>query len=136
MKAEFSTSDGNGKAKNGKFFWKWHYRALTVQQKLDDLIDCWFNKNYPSGYTDAEIAGDTLLNEWWDLMVSHLPALQRAIDPTKPGYRADLSTWATKSKPTREQLKNVMRTLMVWVSWILAPVAAPFVASAPSASLS
>eukprot|EP00947_MAST-08B_sp_MAST-8B-sp1_P002728 g2728.t1 len=118
MKAEFSTSDGNGKAKNGKFFWKWHYRALTVQQKLDDLIDCWFNKNYPSGYTDAEIAGDTLLNEWWDLMVSHLPALQRAIDPTKPGYRADLSTWATKSKPTREQLKNVMRTLMVWVSWI------------------
>lgn len=114
MKPSFSVKPTSGTPKT--YFWRWHYRALTVQRLLENLVECWFTSNFPNDYSDDEIKNDATIQAWWASMVKHLPALQRAVATTE----GSLKDWAKNpaAGPTRQMLKNVMRTIMVWVSWI------------------
>lgn len=86
--------------------WRWHYRALTVQRLYDSMIECWLNAHYVS---EDALAQDATLQKWWASMIKHLPSLQRS---TK-----EHPEWAS-NELTSSALKNVLRTLFVWLSWI------------------
>lgn len=93
--------------------WRWHYRALTVQRLYDKMISCWLEAHY-GGNTpqllDAAVQADVTLQGWWASMIQHIPSLARATQ-LDPG-------WASSSTLTAATLRNVLRTLMVWLSWI------------------
>jgi len=89
--------------------WRWHYRALMTQRLYDELIDCRLTSHYGQD-GGAALAADGALQAWWTNMVSHMPALKRA---TKLNPE-----WASLSQPTYKDIKNVMRVLIVWLSWI------------------
>ena len=56
----------------------------------------------------------TKTSEIWANLEKYLPAFQRA----KAHTEADLKTWLEGGKLNRNTLKNLLRTVMVWVSWI------------------
>jgi len=98
-----------------KWGWRWHYRALTVQQLYEKLIDCWLAASYDGlegEALDARLADDGVLQAWWQSMQAHLPSLKRAVDKN--------SAWAGSpgSNLTASALQRAASTLMVWLSWI------------------
>eukprot|EP01061_Rhynchopus_euleeides_P042523 TRINITY_DN74160_c0_g1_i1.p1 TRINITY_DN74160_c0_g1~~TRINITY_DN74160_c0_g1_i1.p1 ORF type:complete len:611 (+),score=271.44 TRINITY_DN74160_c0_g1_i1:60-1892(+) len=88
-------------------FWRWHYRTLKVQRMYEEMIRCFLAANYES---DAAVEQDEVLQAWWQSMIQHMPAVQRATEMSPE--------WATKERLTKESLVRVARTLMVWLSWI------------------
>jgi len=95
--------------------WRWHYRALTVQQLYERLIECWLAASYDGlegPALDARLADDGVLQAWWLTMIDHLPSLSRAVEKNPE--------WAggADSKLTASGLKRAASTLMVWLSWI------------------
>jgi hypothetical protein len=92
----------------GIFGWRWHYRALTVQSLFEVLIMCHLDAN---GYVDdTTLQDDTVVSSWWTKLVDKLPALKRSISQ-------DIQ-WSGGGIVTRMGLIHVLRTLMVWMSWI------------------
>ena len=87
------------------------------------MARCWIDKN-------REVLGDIgknkLLKEWWSNLEEFLPAFQRAKNHSAVGgargfdMRKDklLKGWLDGGKLTEETLVKVVRTVMVWVSWI------------------
>lgn len=112
MNASFSSREVN--ADSEKWGWRWHYRALTVQNLYDELLSCWIDLHYPpdeenAASQDQQIANDTDIQNWWSEMTKHLHPLKRA---------ADLNPEWVSSTPTANGLRHTLRTLLVWLSWI------------------
>jgi hypothetical protein len=104
-------STGAAITNSSKWGWRWHYRALTVQRLYDKLISCWLQAHYgKDDEVEKKIASDGLLQAWYGAIIDHLPALKSA---TKENPE-----WAAPGKLTLRTLKNVLRTLFVWLSWI------------------
>jgi len=96
---------------SSRWGWRWHYRALTVQRLYDTYVDCWLKASYGNaGDLDAKLADDGVLQAWWSTMLDHLPSLTIATQLSPE--------WAGPGKVTAQSLRNVARTLMVWLSWI------------------
>lgn len=91
--------------------WRWHYRALTVQNLYDELLQCWLDVHFPGSAEeqDRQIREDPDIQHWWSVMVRQLRPLRRAI-----GTAPDFATAA----PTSRGLRQTLRTILVWVSWI------------------
>ena len=87
--------------------WRWHYRTLTVQRLFEEMIRCWLDANGLN--TDEAIAADGNLAEWYTGMKQHMPSLARSVALTPE--------WAGETL-TKEGLVNVLKTLMVWLSWV------------------
>lgn len=104
---------------SGTYFWRWHYRALTVQRLYETMVRCYVAKNYPgnNAQTEAAIAGDAALQKWWGDMQAHMPALSRAVNrPDAPAkFEGGFRGMVTLDK---EGLVQVAKILMVWLSWI------------------
>merc|ERR1711865_1063939 len=74
----------------------------------------------------GDIGKNKLLKEWWSNLEEFLPAFQRAKNHSAVGgargfdMRKDklLKGWLDGGKLTEETLVKVVRTVMVWVSWI------------------
>jgi hypothetical protein len=88
------------------WFWRWHYRAVTVQRLFDEMIGCWLDKNYGEGGLEE----DTLAQGWWQSMIKHIPSLRRAT-VTSPD-------WAGPGALTKDTLRRVLRTLFTWLAWV------------------
>ncbi|CAK0803230.1 unnamed protein product [Prorocentrum cordatum] len=88
------------------WFWRWHYRAVTVQRLFDEMIGCWLDKNCGEG----ELEEDTLAQGWWQSMIKHIPSLRRAT-ATSPD-------WAGPGALTKDALRRVLRTLFTWLAWV------------------
>jgi len=96
------------------WFWRWHYRAKTVQDLYDTMIQCWLDRNYGHGDQGKEaLAADDLVQGWWRLMKRHIPSIRRSLQevPEWAGGVGDQTI-------TPVALKRVLRTLFVWLSWI------------------
>jgi len=65
----------------GQWTWKWHQRALGFQQKVDELLDCWFEKHYENN--DDILGADFDMSVWWESLLVHLPALRVAAAANK-----------------------------------------------------
>eukprot|EP00929_Paragymnodinium_shiwhaense_P048058 TRINITY_DN24356_c0_g2_i2.p1 TRINITY_DN24356_c0_g2~~TRINITY_DN24356_c0_g2_i2.p1 ORF type:complete len:874 (-),score=129.15 TRINITY_DN24356_c0_g2_i2:326-2947(-) len=94
--------------------WKsaWLERASEAQQLLQTFLECWLGEAYDE-VTDEALQKDAHLAEWWSALVTRMPALKRAMVETP--------SWAGKSGPyvlTVGGLKAVLRTILVWVSWM------------------
>lgn len=92
--------------------WRWHYRALTVQRLYEKMVTCWLEAHYGGSTVaelDANLATDKLLQHWWANMIKYLPSMAIAIKQN-PGWISPIATFAS--------LTNVLKTLMVWLSWI------------------
>merc|ERR1712048_1147386 len=108
MPENVSTKEANSDP--NRWGWRWHYRALTVQRLFDDeLVGCWLDIHYED---DSHLRKDTLLAEWWSSMVKHLPSLRKAIK-LNPDWVQEGADQLTK-----EGLRRLLRTLLVWLSWI------------------
>ena len=70
----------------GRFFWRWHYRAQTVQRLLEQLITCWIDRNYPAN--DAGLLTDPLMLEWWQDLQQFMPAVAQTLTDD-PGWLSD-----------------------------------------------
>ena len=107
-----SSSSAAARTDRATFFWRWHYRALTVQRLLREHIGCWVDRAYGGGGavdTDAAMARDEQLQAWYSELKARLPCLGRAARQHPEWAPAVL---------TREGLVNVVSTMMVWLSWI------------------
>eukprot|EP00931_Biecheleriopsis_adriatica_P073306 TRINITY_DN47617_c0_g1_i1.p1 TRINITY_DN47617_c0_g1~~TRINITY_DN47617_c0_g1_i1.p1 ORF type:complete len:766 (+),score=183.36 TRINITY_DN47617_c0_g1_i1:25-2298(+) len=109
MNASFSSREAN--ADPDKWGWRWHYRALSVQNLYDELLGCWLDVHYPGSQEeqDHKISEDKVLGHWWSQMVKHLHPLRRAVEKSP--------SWVSE-KPSAQSLRNVLRTIIVWLSWI------------------
>eukprot|EP00928_Gymnodinium_smaydae_P017859 TRINITY_DN16819_c0_g1_i1.p1 TRINITY_DN16819_c0_g1~~TRINITY_DN16819_c0_g1_i1.p1 ORF type:complete len:738 (-),score=156.08 TRINITY_DN16819_c0_g1_i1:201-2360(-) len=108
---EPNVSTGEAVISNKRWGWRWHYRALTVQRLFDELVACWLRAHAKdkSGDAEAFVANDKLLQAWWRAMLAHVPSLRRATESNPE--------WASREL-TAASLRRVLRTLMVWLSWI------------------
>jgi hypothetical protein len=89
------------------WFWRWHYRALTVQRLYAVQIECHLTSN---GYhTDQDLQHDPTLVAWWTALGTHIPALDRSLTRN--------TSWAGR-QVSRTGLIHVLRTLFTWLSWI------------------
>merc|ERR1712072_1501953 len=75
------------------------------------MIECWITANKVEL---GAIKDNELLKKWWANLEKYLPAFQRA----KAHEEDDLKTWLEGGKLNRKTLKHLLRTVMVWVSWI------------------
>merc|ERR1719436_574194 len=73
------------------------------------MIDCWLHKNYGEE-ADSSLEADNLVQEWWQSMIQHIPALRRSTQ--------QFPDWSPPGTLTQAGLKNILRTLFVWLSWI------------------
>jgi len=85
-------------------FWRWHYRASTVQNLYESMIRCFLDKNFP---TEQDLINDAAVRSWWESLFNHMPALDRVTD----------DSWASREL-SRAGLVNVLKTLCTWLSWI------------------
>jgi len=106
-------STASAMTNSSKWGWRWHYRALTVQRLIDKLVTCWLEANFledGDGGLDGSIGKDKVLQAWWKSMIDHLPSLKRATEKNPE--------WANPGALTMDSLRHVLRTLMVWLSWV------------------
>jgi len=102
---------GSGAPSGGEpstFFWRWHYRARTVQGLYTDLIECWIDQNYPTG--TPSLTDDPTMQAWWLSLQQHMPSVARTL--------ADDPAWLSDGTLTREALVRLTSTIFTWVSWI------------------
>lgn len=104
MSHNFSTCEAT--AEPNQWCWRWHYRALSMQRLYDEFIKC----RLADRYSTMNINDDAAVQAWWTSMVDHMPALRRATELNPE--------WAPASNITFEGLTRVLRTLLVWLSWI------------------
>lgn len=113
MPPRFSQRADSG-AEQPRYFWRWHYRALKVQGLYDDMANCWIDANFPGKLSDAEMQQEDTLKQWWESLKKYLPAFKRSMETEDPL----LKPWGNGGVLTRQALVNLLRTVMVWVSWI------------------
>ena len=94
------------------WFWKWHYRALTVQRLFETLVTEWINKN------GVDFNNDALLQQWWKDLQTFLPALKRAVERETVPTAIVGNTFSGADTLTKDVLIRFARTMMVWLSWI------------------
>ena len=78
------------------------------------MARCWIDKNKKELGKIGDNEKDKLLKQWWANLETYLPAFNRAKTTSDPLLKA----WLNGGKLTKETLVNVVRTVMVWVSWI------------------
>ena len=82
--------------------------------RYDTMARCWIDKNKKELGKIGDNEKDKLLKQWWANLETYLPAFNRAKTTSDPLLKA----WLNGGKLTKETLVNVVRTVMVWVSWI------------------
>lgn len=109
----FATENTCDRSTSSGYCNRWHYRALKAQKLYGAFVNCWLDANYAN---DAAIVNDPILQYWWSQMVEKLPALRKTKDEGTPESTQWLGLEGTKA--TRTTLKNVLSTLMTWLSQI------------------
>lgn len=88
--------------------------AAVLLGLYDTMARCWIDKNKKELGKIGDNEKDKLLKQWWANLETYLPAFNRAKTTSDPLLKA----WLNGGKLTKETLVNVVRTVMVWVSWI------------------